>query len=73
MAEYKINYEVKNRRLTRPLLNEIVGSHILNGGDELIIRCISATKPARDAVNKYYEDRRIKITIVDRDPHPYNE
>lgn len=72
MAQYDINLEIKYRRLTRPILDQLVGTHVREGGDELIIRCLSATRTVYEAVEKY-ETKGIRITIVARDPHPYNE
>jgi hypothetical protein len=70
MATYDINLEIKHRRLTRPILDRIVGAHIRAGGDELIIRCLSATKTVYEAVEEY-RTKNIKITIVARDSTPY--
>jgi hypothetical protein len=72
MATYDINLEIKHRRLTRPTLDQLVGTHVRKGGDELIVRCLSATRTVYDAVEEY-KAKNIRITIVARDPHPYNE
>ncbi|MBD2001965.1 MULTISPECIES: hypothetical protein [Cyanophyceae] len=70
MATYDINLEIKHRRITRPILDQIVGTHIRKGGEELIIRCLSATKTVYQAVEEY-KAKNIRITIVARDTTPY--
>ncbi|WP_445626210.1 hypothetical protein [Nostoc sp. DSM 114167] len=70
MATYDINLEFKHRRLTRPILDALVGTHVREGGDELIVRCLSATKTVYEAVEKY-KAKKIRITIVARDSTPY--
>lgn len=72
MAKYDINLEIKYRRLTRPILDQLVGTHVREGGDELIVRCLSATRTVYDAIEKY-KTKKIRITIVARDSHPYDE
>lgn len=70
MAKRKIALEFKDRHLTRPILDQIVGAQIRTNPDatELIIRCRSAAKTAYAAVNDY----GIAITIVARDSTPYD-
>ncbi|MEH2418745.1 hypothetical protein [Nostoc sp.] len=70
MATYDIHLEFKHRRLTRPILDQLVGTHVCEGGDELIVRCLSATKTVYEAVDKY-KAKKIRITIVARDSTPY--
>ncbi|PHM07625.1 hypothetical protein [Nostoc sp. 'Peltigera malacea cyanobiont' DB3992] len=65
MATRKINLEFKHRRLDLPLLREIVGAHVSTDADEVIIRCLSATRDAREAVQDYAQ-KGIKITLVER-------
>lgn len=64
MAKKKIAVEYKNRHLTQPMLDQIVGAQTRTNPDtsELIVRCKSAAKTAYDAANKY----GIKVTIVAR-------
>ncbi len=70
MAKRKIALEFKDRRLTRPMLDQIVGAQTRTNPDatELIVRCRSATKTVYDALGEY----GIKITIVARDTTPYD-
>jgi hypothetical protein len=70
MATYDINLEIKHRRLTRPILDQIVGTHVRKGGNELIIRCLSATRTVYEAVEEY-KAKDIKITIIARDSTSY--
>lgn len=70
MATYDINLEIKHRRINRQILDQLVGTHIRKGGDELIIRCLSATKTVYQAVEEY-KAKNIRITIVARDDTPY--
>mgnify|MGYP006426876625 CR=1 FL=1 len=71
MAKKKIAVEYKNRHLTQPMLDQIVGAQTRTNPDasELIIRCKSAAKTAYDAANKY----DIKVTIVARMATPQEE
>lgn len=64
MATRKIPLECKDRHLTRPMLDQIVGAQIRTNSDasELIILCRSAARTAYEAVHDY----KIKITIVPR-------
>jgi hypothetical protein len=64
MAQSKIAYEIKNRRLTRPMLDSIVGALIRTNpdADELIVLCRGASREALKAVNDY----SIRVTIVGR-------
>jgi hypothetical protein len=68
MAKRKIALEYKDRHLTRPILDQIVGAQIRTNPDatEVIIRCRSAAKTAYAAVGDY----KIMITIVARDSTP---
>ncbi|HEY9300434.1 MAG TPA: hypothetical protein VIQ31_29540 [Phormidium sp.] len=70
MAKRKIALEFKDRHLTRPMLDQIVGAQTRTNPDatDLIIRCRSAARTAYAAVNDY----NIKITIVARDSTPYD-
>ena len=68
MAKRTIALEFKNRRLTRPMLDQIVGAQDRTDSTELIIRCLSATRTAYAAINDY----SIAITIVARDTTPYD-
>ncbi len=70
MAERKIAIEYKDRHLTRPLLDQIVGAQLraVPDADEIIIRCRSAAKTAIDAAGDY----GIPITIVPRETTPEN-
>lgn len=65
MARRKIALEFKNRHLTRPMLDQIVGAQIRTNPDatEIIIRCRSAAKTAYAAIG----DFSIPITIVARE------
>lgn len=68
MAQKKIAMEFKDRHLTRPMLDQIVGAQLRAVPDatEIIIRCRSAAKTALEAVDSY----RIRITIVAREKTP---
>lgn len=65
MARRKIALEFKNRHLTRPMLDQIVGAQIRTNPDatEIIIRCRSAAKTAYAAI----DDFSIPIKIVPRE------
>lgn len=68
MARRKIALEFKDRHLTRPMLDQIVGAQLRAVPDatEIIIRCRSAAKTALEAANSY----GIRITIVARENTP---
>ena len=68
MAYQKIALEYKDRHLTRPVLDQIVGAQTRAVPDatEIIIRCRSAARTAYEAVDSY----PIKITIVAREVTP---
>ena len=68
MARQKIALEFKDRHLTRPMLDQIVGAQLRAVPDatEIIIRCRSAAKTALEAVNSY----GLRITIVPREKTP---
>lgn len=68
MSQQKIALEFKDRHLTRPILDGIVGAQLRAVPDatEIIIRCRSAAKTAYDAVDSY----GIRITIVAREKTP---
>lgn len=65
MARRKIALEFKNRHLTRPMLDQIVGAQMRTNPDatEIIIRCRSAAKTAYAAISNF----SIPITIVARE------
>jgi hypothetical protein len=62
MATKKIALEYKNRHLTRPMLDQIVGAQTRAVPDatEIIIRCKSAAKTAYKSAGSY----SIRVTIV---------
>jgi succinyl-CoA synthetase alpha subunit len=64
MAQQKIALEFKDRHLTRPILDQIIGAQRRTNPDatEVIIRCRSAAKTVYQAIDSY----DIKITIVAR-------
>ncbi|MEH2409583.1 hypothetical protein [Nostoc sp.] len=68
MAQHKIAVEFKNRHLTRPMLDMIVGAQLRAVPDatEIIVRCRSAAKTAYEAIDSY----GIRITIVAREATP---
>jgi hypothetical protein len=68
MARQKIALEFKDRHLTRPILDQIVGAQLrlVPDATEIIIRCRSAAKTAYEAVDSY----GVKITIVAREKTP---
>lgn len=68
MAYQKIALEYKDRHLTRPMLDQIVGAQLRAVPDatEIIIRCRSAARTVYEAVDSY----SIKITIVAREVTP---
>lgn len=70
MAYKKIALEFKDRHLTRPILDQIVGAQLRAVPDatEIIIRCRSAAKTALEAVDSY----GIRITIVAREKTPHD-
>ena len=63
MATKKIALEYKDRHLTRPMLDQIVGAQTRAVPDatEIIIRCKSAAKTAYNAAASY----SIPVTIVE--------
>jgi len=65
MAQRKIALEYKDRHLTRPILDQIVGAQLraVPDADEIIIRCRSAAKTAYEASQSY----GIPITIIARE------
>lgn len=65
MAQQKIALEFKDRHLTRPMLDQIVGAQLRAVPDatEIIIRCRSAAKTVYEEVNAY----SVRITIVARE------
>jgi len=65
MARQKIALEFKDRHLTCPMLDQIVGAQLRAVPDatEIIIRCRSATRTAYEAVDSY----GVRITIVARE------
>ncbi|CAD5939376.1 hypothetical protein L2E69_14865 [Planktothrix agardhii 1806] len=68
MATHKTALEFKDRHLSRPDLDGIVGATIRTNPDakELIVRCRSAAKTVYQAINSY----PIKVTIVARENTP---
>jgi hypothetical protein len=68
MARQNIALEFKDRDLTRPDLDQIVGAQLRAVPDatEIIIRCRSAARTVYEAINSY----GIKITIVAREETP---
>lgn len=68
MANRKIPVEFKHRRLTRPMLDQIVGAQLRLTPDasEIIIRCLSATKTVYEELDSY----TVKITIIAREATP---
>lgn len=68
MAHKKIALEFKDRHLTRPMLDQIVGAQLraVSDATEIIIRCDSVAKTALEAIDSY----GIRITIVTRKNTP---
>jgi hypothetical protein len=74
MPKYEIAIEYKDRHLTRPQLNQIIGAAISNRPDvdEIIIRCRTATGTARAAAEEIAESgsilnsrgRRVRVTLA---------
>jgi hypothetical protein len=62
MSQHKIALEYKDRHLTRPMLDQIVGAQLraVPDANEIIIRCRSVAKTAYEARGSY----SIKVTIV---------
>ncbi len=64
ISSHKIMYEIKDRYLTRPTLDRIVGAALRSSAPgeskELIIRCRSAAQTVYNALDDY----GIRITIV---------
>lgn len=66
MAHHEIAIEYKDRHLTRPMLDGIVGAKLraAPNATEIIIRCRSAARTAHEAINSY---PGVRITIVARE------
>lgn len=64
VGKRKIALEFKDRHLTRPMLDQIVGAQIRTNPDatELIVRCRSAAKTVYAEIDAY----PLKITIIER-------
>lgn len=65
MAQQKIALEFKDRHLSRPMLDQIVGAQLraIPDATEIIIRCRFAAKTVYEALDSY----GIRITIVTRE------
>ena len=61
MAKYEFTIEYKDRHLTRPMLQQIVGASLMSRPDvdEVIIRCRTITGTARRAAEEICRDRTI--------------
>lgn len=68
MANQKIALEFKDRHLTRPMLDQIVGAQLRAVPDatEIIIRCRSAARTSYESADSY----GIRVTIVAREKSP---
>ncbi|WP_017304437.1 hypothetical protein [Spirulina subsalsa] len=69
MAKKEIALEFKDRHLTRPDLDQIVGAktRAVPDASEIIVRCRSAARTVSEAVDSYDNE---KITIVTTDSRP---
>lgn len=63
MPNYKIVLEFKDRHLTRPILDQIVGAALRTNPDakEIIVRCRTSAKTVYDALTSY----GIRIEIIE--------
>lgn len=62
----QIVVEFKYRRLTRPMLDQIVGNAFRNRltpPSDIIIKCRSASSTAYKAVDDYRENREVNVHI----------
>jgi hypothetical protein len=68
MARHKIAMEFKDRHLSRPMLDQIVGAQLraIPDASEIIIRCRVAAKTVYEALDSY----GIRITIIAREQAP---
>lgn len=75
MAKYEIAIEYKSAPVTRPIVHQTVGAAVHTRPEltEVILRCPSATKAARDAVVKYNDEepplknragRSVRVTLA---------
>jgi hypothetical protein len=75
MPKYELAIEYKSARVTRPVLQQTVGAamHARPEVDEVVLRCSSATRTARDAVADYNDaraslknrrGRRVRVTLA---------
>jgi hypothetical protein len=58
VAKYEIAIEFKSNHVTRPVLHQTVGAAMHTRAElrEIILRCPSATRAAREAARKYNRD-----------------
>jgi hypothetical protein len=75
MAKYEIAIEFKSNHVTRPVLHQTVGAavHTRPEINEVMLRCLSATTAAKEAVDKYNDDvpplknragNRVRVTLA---------
>jgi hypothetical protein len=74
VATYEIVIEYKDRHLTRPMLNQIIGAALYTtpGVTEVIIRCRTAAGTARKAAEQIARSgsisngvgRKVKVTLA---------
>lgn len=65
MASYEIAVEYKDRHLTRPELQQIIGAALINRADvkEVIIRCRSASQTAFRAAEEIAAEGSIRNSL----------
>ena len=69
MGIHEINLEYKHTKLTQPMLQQIVGANQQHGGDEIIVRCLTATRDAKKAAETFTK-QGLRVTIVEGETPP---
>lgn len=62
MASYEIAIEYKDRHLTRPMLQQIIGAALMNrpNVEEVIVRCRTSASTARSAAEEICREGTIR-------------
>lgn len=62
MASYELAIEYKDRHLTRPMLQQIIGAALMNrpGVDEIVVRCRTSAGTARRAAEDICREGTIR-------------
>jgi hypothetical protein len=69
MASHEINLEYKYKKLTQADVQQIVGANQQWGGDEIIIRCLTSTRGARQAAATFTA-QGLRVTIIEGETPP---